>query len=188
MLICNGIILIMQDSKLRAGLKNEAKRLFVDATYSGRGHMESCSRWQLWNSRLGIPATILSSFLAGGAAISALTEGLPWITAILAGSAAVLTGLKTYLQPEKKSQSHGIKGNQYLAIRNLVRIFIEIDLHSNSSSEELIGRIKHLRNQYDELQKTDPQLISRADYKKAKKNIETGESNYTNDPLWKELC
>ena len=26
------------------GLKNEAKRLYVDATYSGRGHLESCAR------------------------------------------------------------------------------------------------------------------------------------------------
>ncbi len=175
------------DSTLRLGLKNEAKRLYVDATYSGRGHMQSCSRWQTWDTWLGVPATVLSSILAGGAAVSALIEGTPITTAILAGSAAVLNGVKSFLQPDVKSQAHGVKGNQYLAIRSEARIFIEIDLHADISTDELISNIKDLRRQYNELKQTDPQLISRGDYESVKRNIEAGESNYTNDPLWKEL-
>ncbi len=175
------------ESKLRQGLKNEAKRLYVDATYSGRGHMQSCSRWQKWNTLLGVPATILSSILAGGAAVSALIEGTPITTAILAGSAAVLNGVKSFLQPEVKSQAHGVKGNQYLAIRSEARSFFEIDLHADIPTDELRSNIKELRRRYNELKQTDPQLISRGDYEAAKRNIEAGESSYTDDPLWKEL-
>src|SRR5688572_5143249 len=91
--------------ELLLGLKNGAKRLYIDATYSGRGHLESCSRWQRWNTWLGVPATVASSILAAGAAVSALVEGTPLVTALLASAAAVLNGLQSFLQPDAKAQA-----------------------------------------------------------------------------------
>jgi hypothetical protein len=173
--------------ELLLGLKNGAKRLYIDATYSGRGHLESCARWQRWNTWLGVPATVASSILAAGAAVSALVEGTPLVTALLAGAAAVLNGLRSFLQPDAKAQAHGVKGNQYLAIRNDARTFLEVDLHAGLPQEELVSASKELRRRYNELKQTDPQLIPRGDYEAAKRNVEVGESSYTNDPLWQEL-
>lgn len=172
---------------LLRGLRDEAKRLYVDATYSGRGHLQSCARWQQWDTRLGVPATIMSSILAAGAAVSALVEGTPLVTAGLAGSAAVLNGLRSFLQPDVKAQSHGVKGNQFLAIRNDARTFLEIDLCTGQPQDELVSNSKELRRRYNELKQTDPQLIPRGDYEAAKRNIDAGESSYTTDPLWQEL-
>jgi len=172
---------------LLLGLRNEAKRLYIDAAYSGRGHMESCARWEKWNTKLGVPATVASSILAAGAAVSALIDGMPLVTAALAGAAAVLNGLRSFLQPDVKAQAHGMKGNQYLAIRNDARTFLEIDLNAGLSQDELISTSKELRRRYNELKQADPQLIPRGDYEVAKRNIEAGESSYTNDPLWQEF-
>ena len=173
--------------ELLLSLKNGAKRLYIDSAYSGRGHLESCARWQRWNTWLGVPATVASSVLAAGAAVSALTEGAPFVTAVLAGSAAVLNGLRSFLQPDAKAQAHGVKGNQYLAIRNDARTFLEIDLKAGLPQAELVSTSKELRRRYNDLKQTDPQLIPRGDYESAKRNIEAGESSYTNDPLWQEL-
>lgn len=92
---------------LLGGLKNQAKRIYVDASYSGKGHLDAGARWQKWNTWLGVPATVGSSILAAGAAVSALINGIPLVTAALAGAAAVLNGLRAFLQPDVKAQVHG---------------------------------------------------------------------------------
>lgn len=175
------------DPDLLLGLRNEARRLYVDAAYSGRGHLESSGRWEKWDAYLGVPATVLSSVLAAGAAVTALLEAQPVLTALLAGAAAVLNGLRSFLQPDIKAKAHGLKGNQYLVIRNDARMFVEVDLRAGQPALKLIHCIKKLRRRYNELKQTDPQMVPRGDYEAARRNIEAGESSYTNDPLWQEL-
>jgi hypothetical protein len=173
--------------QLLKGLKDEAERLYVDATYSGRAHLNSGSRWQKCNFFLGVPATVVSSFLAAGAAVSALIDGTPWITAALAGTAAILNGLKSFLQPEVKAQTHSVKGNQYLTIRSDARMFLVVDLRSGLPQEKLVSALKDLRRRYNELIQTDPQLIAAGSYKVAQRGVKAGEASYKDDPVLQEL-
>ncbi|MDP9357504.1 MAG: SLATT domain-containing protein [Chloroflexota bacterium] len=175
------------DADLRGALNDEAKRLILDAAYSGRGHMEAAAFWQLWDSRLGLPATLLSTLLAAGASVAALLKSQPELTAGLAGLAALLNAARAFLQPREKAQGHGLKGNKYITIRNEARLIREIDLRSGLAAEELCARIKALRGRYAELKESDPLVIPRGAYEKAKRGIEAGESSYDNDPIWKEL-
>jgi hypothetical protein len=174
-------------SELLQGLTDQTKRIYVDASYSGKAHLDAAAKWQKWNTRLGIPATVASSFLAAGAAVSALINGYPWVTASLAGAAAVLNGLRSFLQPEVKAQAHGLKGNQYLALRSDAQTFLEIDLRAGFPKNQLVNAMKDLRRRYNDLIQTDPQLTDPGAYASAKRGIEAGEANYTNDPLWQEL-
>src|SRR5690606_4800862 len=109
------------------------------------------------------------------------------ITALLAGIAAVLTGMRTFLQTEYKASAHGVKGNQYLVIRNESRMFIEVGAYSGQTNEQMVKEVKELRQRYDALNSSDPQVVGRSDYEAARRNIASGESSYENDPLWKEL-
>ena len=161
--------------------------MYLDAAYAGKGHLDVGSHWQKWNTWLGVPATVGSSLLAAGAAVSALIDGIPVVTAALAGAAAVLNGLRSFLQPDIKAQAHGVKGNQFLALRNDARTFLEIDLRAGSPKDQLLGAIKDLRRRYNDLLQTDPQLNAPSAYTSAKRGIEAGEASYTKDPLWQEL-
>lgn len=80
-----------------------------------------------------------------------------------------------------------MKGNQYLAIRNDARSFIEIDLRSGLPKDDLVSAIKDLQQRYNDLLQTDPQLNEPSAYKSAKRGIKAGAASYTNDPLWQEL-
>lgn len=175
------------DRELQRALTNGAKRLIVDATYSGRGHLEAAAYWEKWNTWLGLPAVLASTLLAAGASVSALIEAQPWLTAVLAGTAALLNGARTFLQPEEKSHAHALKGNQYLAICSEARLFRELDLRAGVEPTELSDRLKQLRRKYEELKQGDPLMIPRRAYLSAKRNIEAGETSYENDPMWKEL-
>ena len=175
-------------AELLQGLKSQAKMIYIDAAYSGKGHLNAAEKWQRRSTWLGVPATAASSFLAAGAAVSALLDGVPWVTAILAGGSAVLTGLKTFLQPEEKANSHGAKGNQYLAIRNDARAFLEIDVRAGLPKDQLVNSIKDLRRRYNDLLQADPQLSEPDAFEKARRGIEAGETSYKDDPLWQELA
>ncbi len=52
---------------LRQAMDAEAKRVIVDCTYSGRGHLEASHRWAGLSTWLGLPVVILSAVLASGA-------------------------------------------------------------------------------------------------------------------------
>lgn len=168
-------------------LNTEAKRLLVDCTYTGRGHQAAGRRWSVWNNRLGLPTAIASTLLAGGAGLSAVVDRQPWITATLAVLAAMTSAAHGFLRPGEIAQEHSLKGNRFIALRNDARLFREIDLRSGLSEQELAVRLRDLRQRYHDLNETPPLHIPRQDYLAAKQSIESGESNYENDPLWKEM-
>lgn len=57
--------------ELRSGLTSEAKRLYVDATYSSRGHFQEAKGWSQWSVFLGLPLVIVTAASAAGAATAA---------------------------------------------------------------------------------------------------------------------
>lgn len=172
---------------IREAIAVEAKRLIVDSTYSGRGHQAAGGRWARYDHWLGLPTSMAGALLAGGAGISAVTDGRPGLTAILAFASAITSAAHGFLRPGEKAEKHSLKGNRFIALRNDARLFVEIDIRSALSTDELAKRIKSLRKQYADLNETLPLHIPRTDYETAKKNIAAGESSYLNDPIWKEL-
>ncbi len=176
------------DSTVREALRDEAKRLIVDSTYSGRGHQTAGRRWSGINTWLGLPTTILTTLLASGAGLSALVGSVNWLTALLALLAAALTAVRGFLRPGEVAEEHALKGTRYISLRNDTRLFLNIDLISAKSDDELAGRVRELRQRYNELNETPPLHIPRKDYLAAKESIATGESSYEDDPVWKELA
>jgi hypothetical protein len=175
------------DQARRRALDDEAKRLIVDATYSGRGHQQAGRRWTALNHWLGIPSEIGSALLGSGAAITALVGNSKWITASLALLAVALGAVRSYLRPAETAEAHAIKGNRLISLRNDVRLYRELDLQSDVDLDELDSRLRVLRSRYNTLQEDAPRQIPPWAYRAAKQSIAAGESSYEDDPLWKEL-
>lgn len=177
----------MATDTLRDELHDEAKRLYIDANYSSRGHFKEAHSWSTWAFVLGLPLAMLGGLSAAGAAITALFTDYKFLTAGLALVAAVLASTRGFLRPEETAEAHGVKAARYLGLRNDAMFFLKIDLNSQLASDELVLRLRALRQSYNDLTLLAPQLVSPKHYAAAKAAIERGETNYESDPLWKEL-
>jgi hypothetical protein len=177
----------LDDAGRRKTLDDEAKRLVIDCTYSGRGHQEASATWSTVNAWLGLPIVVLSAVLASGAGLSAITGGDNRLTAALALMAAVLTATRGFFRPDELSEEHGLKGTRYIGLRNETRLFREVEMHGDWNFTDLALRLRELRDRYNALSETPPRRIPRWAYERAKESIARGESSYENDPLWKEL-
>lgn len=177
----------MDETALRSALDDEAKRLLVDSIYTGRGHQQAGGRWATYNTWLGVPTAVLTALLAGAAGISALNDRFPWLTASLAFAAAIASAAHGFLRPGERAEEHSLKGNRFIALRNDARFFRQVELQSRIAPDELSGRLRALRQRYHDMNEAPPLHIPQQDYQAAKASIERGESNYENDPVWKEM-
>jgi hypothetical protein len=172
--------------ELRRALWQEANRVIIDSTYSGREHQAVGNRWEVINRWLGVPAAVAGALVAGGAAVSALTGGDKGLTATLALIAAGLSAARTFLRPDEIAEGHGLKGDRFISLANDARTFQQLDLRSSLSDDALRDRCDHLSKRRNELRESPPRHLPAWAYKKAKDGIAAGESDYENDPLWLE--
>jgi hypothetical protein len=172
---------------MRTALSDQAKRLYVDASYSSRGHYEEAADFARLSRVLGVPLAIVGGLSAAAAGVTALVIDEKLLTAALALLAAVLTSVHGFIRPEENAEAHGDKAGRYKAIRDDALLFLTIDLLSGASDGELIGRLKAMRADYKDLGLLKPHRVSRGAYQRARAGIEKGESSYGDDPLWKEL-
>jgi hypothetical protein len=177
----------MNEKSARDGLRDTAKRLYVDASYSSRGHLEEAKRWIRWSRFFGVPLAGVSALAASGAALSAIFQQQIWLTAGLALLSAVLTSVRGFLRPEELAVSHGVKGNRYIGLRNEALFFLKVDLRSTADDQELIARLRELQKNYNALAITAPHVIEEKQFAAAQRGIQAGEASYENDALWKEL-
>jgi len=176
----------MEERAIVVALWEDANRVVIDSTYSGRSHQAMGVRWDKINRWLGIPSVALSALLAGSAGISAIAGAHSWITAMLALISALLVSVKGFLKPEDNANLHGLKGDRYLSLRNDALTFQQIDLRSDLGVDVLTNRGKDLNKRRNGLREEPPRHIYRSVYETTKKSIDRGESNYENDPLWRE--
>jgi len=167
-------------------LWEDANRVIIDSTYSGRSHQSMGVFWDKLNRWIGIPSVVLGALLASGAGITAIVGAHRWITAALALISALLVSLKGFLKPEENADLHGHKGDRYISLRNDALTFQRVDLISGLDIDVLEGRGKELNKRRNGLREEPPRHIYKSVYKKTKESIERGESDYENDPLWKE--
>jgi hypothetical protein len=166
-------------------LWEDANRVIIDSTYSGRSHQAMGVFWDKLNRWLGIPSVVLSALLASGAGITAIAGAHRWITATLALISALLVSLRGFLKPEENADLHGLKGDRYISLRNDALTFQQVDLKSDLDIDVLVNRGKDLNKRRNGLREELPRHIYKSVYKKTKASIERGESNYEDDPLWK---
>jgi len=153
----------------------EAKRVEEDSLYSAKGHFVAGNFWTNFHLWIGVPNAILAA-IAGASALSQF-DNHNIIAGILAIIVTALTAVTTFLNPNEKANSHQKAGNNYNSLRNIARIFCEIDCCREDSDQELTRQLKELAKQRDELNQNSPQ-IPRWAYKKARKGIEKGEADY----------
>ncbi len=177
----------LPQSNVRSELRAEAKRLYVDATYSSRGHFQEAKGWSHWSVLLGLPLVIVTAASAAGAATAAILTNNSALTAGLALTAAVLTSVRGFLRPEESAQAHGVKAARYAALAREAVFFLKIDTSSALPDQELVQRLRALRQAYADLTLTAPHLISPGAYEAARRGVARGEANYEDDPLSKEL-
>ncbi len=169
-----------------SALWEDANRVIIDSTYSGRSHQTMGIFWDKLNRWIGIPSVVLGALLASGAGITAIVGTHRWITAALALISALLVSLKGFLKPEENADLHGLKGDRYISLRNDALTFQRVDLISGLDIDVLENRGKELNKRRNGLREEPPRHIYKSVYVKTKASIDRGESDYENDPLWKE--
>lgn len=165
-------------SQKKEEIIKEAKRIEESTLYSSKAHFAAAEFWQRLHLWLGVPATIL----AAAAAVSAFSQldTHHIIGGLISIVVATLSGLATFLNPNKAATVHFAAGNSYDALHNKTRIFWTVDCRGNDSDQVLTNRIKDLSAEKDELNRKSPQ-IPRFAYKIARKGIAAGESQYKVD-------
>ena len=126
-------------------IKREAHRVEEDCMYSSKGHYNAAASWSHTHLWIGIPTAILAA-IASGTAFG--DHGV--IAGCLGIGVTALSALSTFLDPSGKSNAHRSAANQYLSLRNLTRIFRELELGSGDN-ETLKKRIKELAAHRDSL-------------------------------------
>lgn len=156
-------------------LRREAARLEEDAVYSSKGHFNAEETWMRRHYWLGIPATVL-----GAVAGAALVKSHPDLATAFALFGSLLTGLMTFLKPNERAASHRAAAGQFLALRNDVRFFREVELLQWERADSLPDRLKALATTRNELNLKSPGIPRRA-FTAARRGIEEGESTHQVD-------
>lgn len=142
------------------------QRIQEDCEYSAKGHFESAMHWRMWNYGLMI-VSIIS--VCACLALTFSDWGKFW-TGIIGIISSLATFILIFLNPQEKYLSHQNSGNDYLALRNEARIFLEYEL-SKLDEDDLITKIKELNSKRDALNKHSLPILEKA-YKSAKHQIE----------------
>ena len=98
----------------REEIAEELRRLEEDATYASQSQFEASKFWRLCHWVLGVPAAALAA-IAGFTGLASVTGRVP--AAILALIAAVLGGLLTTVEPNKRVRQGQTAGVAYNEVR-----------------------------------------------------------------------
>jgi hypothetical protein len=162
------------DNDIRNELSLESDRVEEDCELSSKSHFVAASCWARIHYLIGVPSAIVAAI----ASISAFTDNTT-AAGILAILVAALGAVATFLNPSGKSTEHVNAANSYLTLLNRTRIFRNIELKS-LTTEEAQERLIQLAEQKDGLNSTSPQIPECA-FRKARKNIEDGQTKYRAD-------
>jgi hypothetical protein len=157
-------------------LIREAKRIEEDTTYSAKRHFNACALWNWVHYLLGIPTVVI-------AAASATLSGAHHETVAggLAGGAAILAALSTFLNPHQRAAAHAVSGNRYNALKNRARMFYELRCADPGATPDHLSReLADLGSNRDHLNEQSP-ATPRIAFLLARRQIEAGEASYAVD-------
>ncbi len=156
----------------------EALRIEEDCSYNATGHFVAAKRWRIANYSLALPSTLLAALVSYLAftAQSVLAGGIAVVITIL-------TTATLFLRPDHLGSEHKRVAEKYLALRNKVRLFREIELlHSGRSKHELLQTLNQLSEKKNELNADSLPLPDWA-YSRAKQRLSEGSQNYEADKM-----
>jgi uncharacterized protein YjhX (UPF0386 family) len=156
---------------LRTSIINEAEFLEDDCYYISQAHYVAARRWQRLHYLLGVPIALISG-VVGASALSQFDQHAV-VVGVLALAVAALSAITTFVNPSQRAVQHLAAGNTYEALRNVTRIFREVDCHTQKSNEALERILKRLNKKRDDLNRAGP-LRGRKDLAIARQDIQTG--------------
>jgi hypothetical protein len=160
---------------MRDAILKEASRVEEDALYSSKAHYNASGRWSRVHFWMGLAAALLSAI----AGVSALKQH-PELGGVLALLVAVLSGIATFINAERRSSAHHVAAASYQELRNQARIFREVTAEGTSEEVALARGLRQLTDRRDGLNRGSPQIPTWA-FKKARAGIEGGEASYAVD-------
>ena len=161
--------------KTSEAIIEEAKRMEENCQYSAKGHFVAAQFWNNFSLWIGIPTVILAA-VSGALAFASIIVFVGIISTVV----VVLSSVATFLNPKERSNTHLLAGNNYDTLYTRARIFWTIDCRLEQSEQILTNKLKDLIDQRDRLNRECPQIPIWA-YKKGKRGIERGESQYRVD-------
>ncbi|BFU94373.1 MAG: hypothetical protein NTNFB02_10950 [Nitrospira sp.] len=156
-------------------MHTEASRIEEDSLYSAKGHFEAGRAWGNVHLGLGIPTVVIAAI----ASASAFKEEII-AAGVLAIAASILSAISTFLNPSERSQLHHQAGVKHNSLRNRIRMFRDLDLKSEAGEADLLGSLKALAQERDDLNLSSPQIPKFA-FRRARRGIESGEAAYKID-------
>lgn len=159
----------------RPAIRVELERIEEDCIHSGKAHFNAGDRWARYHYWLGIPSVVLSA-LAGAAFFKDYAN----IAGIMSAVVAILTSLMTFLKPSERASAHKGSGDQYLTLRNDVRVFREVKLAYACDEQAAIAGMDEFTKRRNELNQASAQF-SRKDFEIARAGIDQGEAAHRVD-------
>jgi len=161
----------------------ELKGIRIDCMYGKKKHYNARDRYSKYHTRLGIAIIVITSFM-GTSVFFSLSENallhVRIITGLLIVLDAVLAGLQTFFNFEKRALEHKLTADKYLALMKKSQRFISYYKYGNTSMNEIKGEIERLSQEIQDIQKNEPEVSPR-DYQKAKEGIKDGEEIYIDE-------
>lgn len=159
----------MTDDEQRKEIVEELQRQEEDATYASQSQFEMSKFWRWWHWLLGIPAAVLAA-IAGFTGLASVAGRVP--AAILALIAAVLGGILTTVEPNKKVRQGQSAGAAYNEVRVAARQARLVDLPS-LSLEDARSHLHELTEQKLQVDRV-AEPPNKYAFWKARRNVEGG--------------
>jgi hypothetical protein len=160
---------VMTDDGQRKEIAEELRRLEEDATYASQSQFEASKFWRLCHWVLGVPAAALAA-TAGFTGLASVTGRVP--AAILALIAAVLGGLLTTVEPNKRVRQGQTAGVAYNEVRVGTRQARLVDL-PGATLEDARNQLRELTEQKHQVDRVAEPPNSYA-FRRARRNVEAG--------------
>ncbi|HEY9626094.1 MAG TPA: SLATT domain-containing protein [Coleofasciculaceae cyanobacterium] len=117
-------------------------------------HFSAADRCRHYNTYLGIPVVIINVLL-GSLLFANLSEQIPtpmkWLGAFLALTAAVLSGLQTFLNFQKAFEAHRRVANQYLSIARDCERLIVLFQDNLIQLSDLAKKVEEVNEKYNKV-------------------------------------
>jgi len=166
---------------------DKLKRIKVDCLYGKKKHFNAADRNHAYHYQIGVPLIVVN-ILTGSVIFYVLTDGttnwIKYVPLILALIAAILSGFQTYFNLPSRVEGHRRLGNRYLAVMKKCDRMLGYITDGVIKEDSLIERIETIALEVDDIN-TEAEAFptTKEDYFLAKKGIESGEENYTEQEL-----
>ena len=115
---------VTDDGAWRDAAAEELRQLIDDMLHTEKTHMAAAERLQGLHQRLGIAATVLAT----GAAATIVAAWSRVAAGLLALGAAIVSGVLTFIKPERTAEQHLAVGRQLAVLRVRAREVLNLDL------------------------------------------------------------